>query len=101
LYNLARAVVYPSLYEGFGLPVLEALACGAPVLTANSSSLPEVAGSAAILVDPLDTPAIAAGMERAMGDAERLRAAGPAQARRFSWAAAAAGLIAAYDTLAR
>ncbi len=100
VYNLANAFVYPSLYEGFGLPVLEALACGTPVVTASVSSLPEVVGDAAVLVDPLDQAAIASGIARALGEHERLRAAGPSQAQRFSWDSAAAGLIDIYRTLA-
>ena len=99
LYNLARAFVYPSLYEGFGLPVLEALACGAPVVTSGVSSLIEVAGEAAVLVDPLDEAAIADGITRALSDAARLRAAGPAQARQFRWDTAAQRLLACYRTL--
>jgi len=100
VYNLANAFVYPSLYEGFGLPVLEALACGTPVVTASVSSLPEVVGDAAVLVDPLDHAAIASGIARALGEHERLRAAGPSQAQHFSWDSAAAGLIDIYRTLA-
>ncbi|NTW02312.1 MAG: glycosyltransferase family 4 protein [Oscillochloris sp.] len=100
VYNLARVFVYPSLYEGFGLPALEAMACGTPVVTANVSSLPEVAGDAAILVDPLDPNAIAGGIVRALTEGEWLRAAGPAQARRFSWESAAKHLIDSYRALA-
>ena len=87
-YRLARAFVFPSLYEGFGLPPLEAMACGAPVVTSNVSSLPEVAGGAALLVDPYDEDAIAAGIVRAVND-ESLRAEliekGRQRARTFSW----------------
>jgi glycosyltransferase involved in cell wall biosynthesis len=84
----AEALVYPSLYEGFGFPVLEAMACGTPVLTSNVSALPETAGDAALLVDPRDEAAIAEGMQRLLVDdalRERLRAAGPARASRFNW----------------
>ena len=87
-YRLARAFVFPSLYEGFGLPPLEAMACGTPVVTSNVSSLPEVAGDAALLVDPYDAEAIAAGIGQALTD-EPLRAElitrGYARARSFSW----------------
>jgi len=87
-YRLARAFVFPSLYEGFGLPPLEAMACGAPVVTSNVSSLPEVAGGAALLVDPYDEESIASGMIRAVTD-EALRAdlidKGKQRARTFSW----------------
>ena len=91
-YNAAHALVYPSLYEGFGLPVLEALACGTPVLTSNTSSLPEIAGDAAELVDPYSIDAIAAGMRRLMRDEvlrQELRERGLARARQFSWQRAA------------
>jgi glycosyltransferase involved in cell wall biosynthesis len=88
LLSGAQAFVFPSLHEGFGMPVLEAMACGTPVLTSRCSSLPEVAGEAALLVDPLDTAAIAAGL-RCLLDAPELRAElrerGLAQAARFSW----------------
>jgi glycosyltransferase involved in cell wall biosynthesis len=89
LLSGATALVYPSLYEGFGLPVLEALACGTPVLTSNVSSLPEVAGDAALLVDPLDVEAIAAGMSCLITDGD-LRSSlikkGYTQIHKFSWA---------------
>ncbi|HEY7821085.1 MAG TPA: glycosyltransferase family 1 protein, partial [Vicinamibacteria bacterium] len=88
LYSNAELFVYPSLYEGFGFPVIEAMACGTPVLTSNTSSLAEIAGGAALLVDPYDTDAIANAMDRALGDGEereRLRLAGLARARTFSW----------------
>lgn len=88
LLSGAEALIYPSLYEGFGLPVLEAMACGTPVLTSNVSALPETAGGAALLVDPHDTEDIAAGMERLLSDQElreRLRAAGDARVAAFSW----------------
>jgi glycosyltransferase involved in cell wall biosynthesis len=84
----AEALVYPSLYEGFGLPMIEAMACGTPVLTSNVSALPDTAGDAALLVDPRSSEDIAAGMERLLTDAalrERLRAAGTARAAGFSW----------------
>jgi glycosyltransferase involved in cell wall biosynthesis len=88
LLSGACAFVFPSLYEGFGMPVLEAMACGSPVLTANTSSLPEVAGDAALLVDPEDTGAIAAGLMRLLEDANLradLQGRGLAQAERFTW----------------
>jgi glycosyltransferase involved in cell wall biosynthesis len=96
LYNLAEVFAYPSLYEGFGLPALEALACGTPVLSAAVASLPEVVGHAGILVDPLDSRAIARGLVDAIAEAARLRRAGPLQAATFSWEQAAQDLIAVY-----
>ena len=84
----ALALVFPSLYEGFGLPVLEAMACGTPVVTANTSSLPEVVGEAGLLVDPLRVDEIAAAMQRLLAD-EALRAElsrrGLERAGLFSW----------------
>jgi glycosyltransferase involved in cell wall biosynthesis len=88
MYRLAGVFVFPSLYEGFGLPPLEAMASGTPVVTSNVSSLPEVAGDAAVLVDPYDPQAIADGIYRVLAD-ERLRRdlrrKGLARARQFSW----------------
>jgi glycosyltransferase involved in cell wall biosynthesis len=80
--------VFPSLYEGFGLPPLEAMASGTPVITSNVSSLPEVVGDAAVLIDPYDPMAIASALERVLTDEalrHDLRARGLAQARHFSW----------------
>jgi glycosyltransferase involved in cell wall biosynthesis len=88
LLSGAEALVYPSLYEGFGLPVLEAMACDTPVLTSKVSALPDTAGGAALLIDPNDTEDIAAGMERLLTDTglrERLRAAGTARTATFNW----------------
>ena len=99
LYNLAEAFVYPSIYEGFGLPALEALACGTPVVTADNSSLPEVVGDAAVLVRADDVAAIAGGIERVACDAAlraQLRASGPARARSFTWERAARQVLACY-----
>ncbi len=99
LYRHARLFVYPTLAEGFGMPVIEAMASGVPVITANTTALPEVAGDAALLVDPYSIEAIAAALKRVLADpttAERMRDAGLAQARRFSWDAEAAKLVAAY-----
>jgi glycosyltransferase involved in cell wall biosynthesis len=88
LYRLASVFVFPSLYEGFGLPPLEAMACGTPVVTSNVSSLPEVAGDAAILVDPYDVGSIEEGVRRVLTDpvlAATMRAKGILRAREFSW----------------
>ncbi len=103
LYSGCAAFVYPSLYEGFGLPPLEALACGAPVICSNTTSLPEVVGDAAVTIDPLDVAALGEALAAVVTDpalASRLRAAGPPRAARFSWAACAAGHRALYQELA-
>jgi len=93
LYNLADALAFPSLYEGFGLPVVEAMACGTPVITSHNGSLAEVAGEAAEFTDPTAAASIAEGMRRVLTDADRraeLRTLGLARAARFSWSRAAA-----------
>lgn len=100
LYNGADLFVFPSLYEGFGLPVLEAMACGTPVVTANRSSLPEVAGDAALLVDPEDVEAIAAAMQRLLSDpalAADLRQRGLERAAQFTWERTARETVAVYE----
>lgn len=96
LYNGADALIFPSLYEGFGMPALEAMACGTPVLTSNTSSLPEVVDDAALLVDPLDTAAIAAGIIAIGGDAgcrAILRERGLRRAAVYSWTGAASATL--------
>ncbi|HMD51192.1 MAG TPA: glycosyltransferase family 1 protein [Solirubrobacteraceae bacterium] len=99
LWDLADGFVFPSLYEGFGLPVLEAMARGVPVACSNASSLPEVAGDAALLFDPRDRSAIAAAVERLLGDpaaVQRLRSAGLQRAREFTWERTARLTLASY-----
>jgi glycosyltransferase involved in cell wall biosynthesis len=103
-YNAARLFAFPSLYEGFGLPVLEAMACGAPVITSTAASLPEVGGKAAILVPAHDTERIAQEMARVLDDPRlrmELRAAGRIQASRFSWRAMIDQTVASYNQAAR
>jgi glycosyltransferase involved in cell wall biosynthesis len=98
-YRAAAVFAYPSLMEGFGLPVLEAMACGAPTVTSNLSSLPEVAGDAALLVDPTSMDALADALLRLMADAglaNDLRARGQAQAARFPWSRTAQQTAAVY-----
>jgi glycosyltransferase involved in cell wall biosynthesis len=99
IYAGSLVFAYPSLFEGFGLPVLEAMACGVPTLSSRTSSIPEVAGDAAVLVDPTDVDAIAEGLSRLVSSQElrdRLRTAGLSQASAFSWARCATQTVAAY-----
>ena len=103
LYAGALALVFPSLYEGFGFPVVEAMHCGTPVICSQTSSLPELAADAALLVDPLDIDAIAAAMTRLSGEPalrETLRARGHVQARRFTWEDAAEATMTALEQAA-
>jgi glycosyltransferase involved in cell wall biosynthesis len=89
LYRGAEALVFPSLYEGFGLPILEAMACGTPVVTANVTAMPEIAGGAALLVDPTSVEQIAKAMEQLVSDPtlrQQLRHKGLARSAEFSWA---------------
>jgi glycosyltransferase involved in cell wall biosynthesis len=99
LYQRAALFVFPSLYEGFGFPVLEAMACGCPVISSNASSLPEVAGDAAVLVDPLDPEGLVRQMELVLTDTalrQGLRERGLKQAAQFSWDRTAQETIAVY-----
>jgi glycosyltransferase involved in cell wall biosynthesis len=96
LYRGATCVAYPSLYEGFGIPVLEAMACGAPVVTTRGTAMEEVADGAAVLVDARDPAEIAAGIERAATDRDELVARGLERASQFRWDAVAAATVQVY-----
>ena len=101
-YDAAKVFVFPSLYEGFGLPPVEAMAHGTPVVTSNTSSLPEVVGSAAVLVNPENVFEIMRALHRVLVDQalrEKLKQRGYAQAQKFSWDASAKQLIAAYEEI--
>ena len=103
LYAGAEAFVFPSLFEGFGIPPLEAMACGCPVVCSDRASMPEVCGDAAVYVDPSDVASIAAGVERVLGDAslnERLRRDGPRRAATFSYGSAAERILQLLRTVA-
>ena len=96
LYRGAACVAYPSLYEGFGIPVLEAMACGAPVVTTRGTAMEEVADGAAVLVDARDPAEIATGIERAATDRDELVARGLERASQFRWDAVAAATVQVY-----
>ena len=103
LYRAASVFVYPSHYEGFGLPVLEAMACGTPVVSSSTSAIPEIAGDAAILVNPDSPEEIAEGIRRLTDDpteAERFQALGPARARTFTWERTARDTLEVYRNAA-
>ena len=98
LYAGASAFLYPGIYEGFGLPIIESMACGTPVVTSRTGAAPEIAGGAAILVDPFEVESIEAGLEQATipEEAERLRTLGRERIGRFDWATAAAATLDVY-----
>jgi glycosyltransferase involved in cell wall biosynthesis len=100
LYRGALCVAYVSLYEGFGLPVLEAMACGAPVVASNASALVELGGDAVVSVDPRDPEAIAQGLEMAIGRSSQLRIRGLERARQFTWRRTAEATSAVYEAIA-
>jgi glycosyltransferase involved in cell wall biosynthesis len=98
-YNNAKLFIYPSLYEGFGIPILEAMNCRCPVITSNISSMPEVVGDAALLVDPYRVGEIKSAMAKVLEDdnlRKRMIAAGVVQASKFSWEKTAAETVALY-----
>ncbi len=102
-YAAATVFVFPSIYEGFGMPPLEAMACGTPVITSNSSSLPEVVGEAGLMAPPDDPAAFAAAIDQVLSDAglrAELRERGLAQAARFTWRTTAERTLAAYEAVA-
>jgi glycosyltransferase involved in cell wall biosynthesis len=104
LYSGALCFVYPSYFEGFGLPPLEAMKCGAPVIVGNRTSLPEVVGDAALMVDPFDVEAIGAAIKRLIKDSKlrrELSIKGQERASAFSWLATARRTLAVYEDVAQ
>ncbi|VEN73926.1 Alpha-1,3-rhamnosyl/mannosyltransferase [Candidatus Desulfarcum epimagneticum] len=104
LYNGAVALIYPSIYEGFGLPIVEAMSCGCPVICSNRSSMPEVAGDAAILIDPFDSEDLAQAIEQVSHDTRlrrNLARLGLNQAKRFSWEKSAAETLDVFKKVAK
>jgi glycosyltransferase involved in cell wall biosynthesis len=102
LYAGATAFLYPGIYEGFGLPIIESMACGTPVLTSRTGACPEVAGGAAVLVDPFDLESIVNGIEQVTNqeEATRLRELGRQRIQFFDWSRAAAATLDVYRSLA-
>ena len=99
-YQGAEMLVFPSMYEGFGIPILEAMACGIPVITSNISSMPEVAGNAAVLVNPYETNEIAAAMQRICSNRDLrkdLIAKGSKNVKRFNWEKTAEKTLSVYE----
>ncbi len=102
LYSMADVFAFPSFFEGFGVPPLEAMACGAPVITSNTSSLPEVVGDAALLIDPYNTSELAQAMIRLLEDEklrEELQQKGYARAQLFTWPKSASKMLSVYQQL--
>ena len=100
LYRGARCVVYPSIYEGFGLPVLEAMACGTPVVTSRGTAMEEVAAGAAVLVDPLEVTSIVDGIQQAQARRDELVPLGLSRASEFTWEHAADSIVELWRELA-
>lgn len=100
LYSASTVFAYPSLYEGFGFPVLEAMACGTVVVTSNVSSLPELAGNAAVLINPLSTQSLKSGIEQAIKSREKLIKLGLTQVKKFTWEQTAKQVMEVYEKTA-